>query len=277
MRMTKGATSPKMVAFLETVPLALIIIICFGGSCNNIFHVFGACGTTGIFQYGDTGAPDLLCLVAFREKIRDSRLHRDHKGWLSWPMTIIVFGIALTLTLGYIGSDKGLLAYIANSWIGHVLGGVLPGLLLLLVLSVFHRRDAGTAKTGTGSSHRRAAASTAAKTPEPASSTATPVPPPAEPVPSPAAPVAPVVPAAGTGEGDDGGAPPPPWTDEDLTAEARKEWIEHAAMGIRLSQGRFEMLLKQSPRGGAGRARVIKALGVVRAEMDTAEQAEAVS
>lgn len=277
MKMAKGATSPRMIAFLETVPLAVLLLIAFGGSCNNIFHVFGACGTNGVFQYGDTGAPDLLCLVAFREKIRDDRLHRDHKGWLSWPATIILFGIFLTLALGYLGSDKNMLSHLANSWTGHALGGVLPGSLLLLGLSMFHRRDAGTAKAGTVGGRRRAAAGTVAKATEAAASTATPVLPPAEPVPTPADPAPAAVPAASTGEGEgsgpnDDGQPPAERSFDLLLDEARKYRDELAARGEGISKDKIRLRLKVGNSTALELARVVKAEAA-----EAAERAEAVS
>lgn len=264
-KLAKAASSPKMTAILETAPLAGLILIAFGGSCSNIFRFFGACGTTGIFQYADTAGPDLLCLVAFREILRDRRLKREHKGWMSWPVLVVIFGIALTLALGYIGNDKTLLANIADHWMGH-LAGPLPGLLLLIALSLFHRRDTGTEAAGTKRDRRKAAASTGtAERPQ------------AAPVPPETAPAATVSTAPVPAEVPAGEESAQPWTDDDLVAEARRQWAEHAEMGVRLSQGRFEMALKQSPRGGAGRNRVIKALGVVRAEMDGApSEAEAV-
>lgn len=252
-RTVKIARSPRTTTLLETVPLIALAAISFGGSFGNIINFFGACGITGVFQYGDTACPDLLCLVAAREILRDRRICREKSGRVSWPMMVLVIGIAMTLALGFIGADKRLLAHIAGSWAGHI-PGLLPGAVLLLVLSILHRRDAGTAgASGTKSDRRKAGASTGTADTKPAAA-----------VPAPAgAPVPSRVPA---GEGS-----LQPWTDDDLIAEARRQWAEHAEMGVRLSQARFEMALKQSPRGGAGRPRVIEALKAVRAEMDGAD------
>ena len=63
----KIAKSPKMTVLLETVPVIALTGISFGGSCGNILNFFGECGIGGVFQYGDTACPDLLCLVGARE------------------------------------------------------------------------------------------------------------------------------------------------------------------------------------------------------------------
>ena len=260
-RTVKIAKSPKMTMLLETVPVIALTGISFGGSCGNIFNFFGACGIASVFQFGDTACPDLLCLVAAREILRDRRIGRVKKfGWITWPMVVLIIGIAMTLTLNFLGDDKAFLKWISGSEWAPV-AGLLPGAFLLLVLAIFHRRETGTAEaSGTKSERRTASAGTS--TPDPKITASVPAPA-LEPVPAKA--------AAGEGQ-------PQPWTDEDLVAEARSQWAEHAAMGVRLSQARFEMALRQSPRGGAGRPRVIKALTVVRAEMDGADdEAEAVA
>jgi hypothetical protein len=167
MKLAKATTSPKMTAILETAPLLALVAIAFVGSCGNVLHFFGACGITGVVQYGDTGCPDLLCLVAVREYLRDRRLGRNRKwGIVSWPILVLLIGIAMTLALGYIGNNKTMLAHISGSWIGHT-AGPLPGAVLLLALSLFHRRDAGTGTAGTKRDRTKAAPGTAPAGPEP--------------------------------------------------------------------------------------------------------------
>jgi hypothetical protein len=154
-RTVKIAKSPRITLFLETAPLLALVGIAFVGSCGNVLHFFGACGITGVVQYGDTGCPDLLCLVAVREYLRDRRLGRIRKwGWVSWPILVLLIGIAMTLALGYIGNDKTMLAHIAGSPVGHM-AGPLPGAVLLLALSLFHRRDSGTAAAAAAAKRKR--------------------------------------------------------------------------------------------------------------------------
>ena len=254
-RTVKIAKSAKTTMLLETVPVVALAGISFGGSCGNIFNFFGACGIEGVFQYCDTACPDLLCLVAAREILRDRRLGRKKKfGWATWPMVVLITGIATTLTLNFLGDDKVFLKWVSGSAWAPV-AGLLPGAFLLLVLAIFHRRETGTAEASGTKAERRKAS--------PGTSTAATAPVPAQRAAEPAAGAAPV---PGSGE-----EPAQPWTDEDLIEEARRQWREHAAMGVRLSQSRFEMALKQSPRGGAGRGRVIDALRAVRTEMDGAD------
>lgn len=257
-RTVKIAKSAKMTMLLETVPVIALTGISFGGSCGNIFNFFGACGIASVFQFGDTACPDLLCLVAAREILRDRRLSRAKKfGWITWPMVVLIIGIMMTLTLNFLGDDKAFLKWISGSAWAPV-AGLLPGAFLLLVLAIFHRRETGTAEaSGTRSERRKVTVGTGTADPKPAI-----------PVPAPAEVPVPAKTAAGEGRQQS-------WTDDDLVEEARRQWREHAEMGVRLSQARFEMALKQSPRGGAGRPRVIEALRVIRAEMDGADDGEA--
>lgn len=237
----KIAKSPRTTMFLETVPLLALIGIAFGGSYGNILNFFGASGITGVFQYGDTACPDLLCLVAAREILRDRRIGRRKSGYVSWPMVVLLIGIAMTLTLGYIGADRNLLAHIAGSWAGHI-SGLLAGAVLLLVLSILHRRDTGTAGVaGTRTERRKASAGTAA------------------PVPATSVPSAPVMPEpiAVTAKLAEGEARERSF--DELVAEARAYRDELAAAGERVSKDKLRLRLTI----GSG-----KALEVLRALKD---------
>jgi hypothetical protein len=230
-RTVKIAKSPKMTAFLETAPLAALATIAFSGSCGNIMHFFGACGITGVFRYGDTACPDLLCLAAVREIFRDRRLNRNRKfGWVSWPMLVLISGIAMTLVLGYIGDDKTMLATIAGSWVGHM-AGPLPGAVLLLALSMLHRRDTGTAGSGTGRRRGAGTAATGQKAGAPVPAAGIPVPA-ADELPVPAAPSREI--AASTAE-------PGERSDEELLRDARAYRDELAVKGERVSKEKLRL------------------------------------
>lgn len=251
---------PKMTALLETAPLVALAGISFGGSCGNILNFFSACGITGVIQYGDTACPDLLCLVAAREILRDRRIKRRRKyGWVSWPIVVMLVGIAMTLALGYIGADKKMLTHVATSWVGHG-SGLLPGAVLLLALSILHRRDAGTAE---GSSIKKAtrkqAAGGTASTALSGTEGVAPVPAAASSV---SQPVPVTEPAANTAE-------PGERTFEDLLREARAYRDELAAAGERLSKEKLRLRLTV----GSGKA--LELLRVLKEDEDPSATAEA--
>ena len=222
-RTVKIAKSPRTTTLLETVPVLALAGISFGGSCGNIFNFFGASGIEGVFQYGDTACPDLLCLVAAREILRDRRIGRERKsGWVTWPMAVLIIGIAMTLTLNFLGDDKTFLKWVSGSaWAP--IAGLLPGAFLLLVLAIFHRREAGTAEAaGTRTERRQSRAAGTVPV-------ASPVP---EPVPA----------VAAQGSGTDG-TEPPERTFEDLVAAARAYRDELAAAGERVTKDKLRLRL----------------------------------
>lgn len=225
----KIAKSPKMTVLLETVPVIALTGISFGGSCGNIFNFFGACGIGGVFQYGDTACPDLLCLVAAREILRDRRLGRERKfGWITWPMVVLIIGIAMTLTLNFLGDDKTFLKWVAGS-VWAPVAGLLPGAFLLLVLAIFHRRETSTAEAAGARTERR---KTQAGTGAAITKTAEPVP-----ARSPVLPPVPVAePAASTAELGERSF-------EDLLREARAYRDELAKTGERPSKDKLRLRL----------------------------------
>lgn len=236
-------------AIRENVPVMALAGIAFGASYGHIVELCGEHGPHGWKQYATAGVVDLLCIIGAEERQRDKRIGRPRNGRVSWPAVVLVTGIALTLLANIATAEPGPLGYFVAA---------LPAGALLLAVSVLERRASHEAPASTRTERRRGAASTGTADRKMA-----------DPVPAPAG--APV-PATATTAGEDS---PQPWTDHDLITEARKQWREHSAMGVRLTQSRFEMTLKKSPRGGAARGRVIKALGAVRAEMDAAPAEDA--
>jgi hypothetical protein len=242
--------SIPVTAIRENVPVMTLAGIAFGASYGHIVKLFGDHGPHGWVQYAGAATVDLLCIIAAEERQRDKRIRRPRRGrFVTWSAVVLIIGIAATLIANLATADPGPLGICVAAW---------PAAALLLAVSVLERRasfeaPAGTKvrrrgrSAGTGTEERQEAAPVPAqRIAEPAASTA----------PAPAVPAVP------------GEESPQPWTDDDLVAEARSQWVKHADMGVRLSQGRFEMALKESPRGGAGRSRVIEALKAVRAEMD---------
>ena len=233
---------PSGESLLDNGPILAMIGLAFGGSYDTIANFIGQYGTPGFLQYADAGCPDLLCFVAVREIMRDRRLRRDRQRLVSYPMVVFTIGLLETLTLNYVGNSRTPLGESSAQFWGHALA-LLAGTSLILSIILWHRRDDGAAA---GTDEQSAAVLTEPVPEQPVLT---------EPVPE---------------------QPPAPWTLEDLIIYARQEWTEHADRGVRLSQGRFEMLLKGHPRGGAARGRVIKAMKAVRAEFELGKADEAV-
>lgn len=146
-RNVKAARSARMVALLENAPILLLVAISFGGSYGNIARLFGECGAAGLLRFADAACPDLLCFVAAREILRDIRIKRatrDGKlGRLTWPVIVLVTGIAMTLALNYEAASEDI-GRITATILGHATA-LLPGVVLLLAISVLHRRESAAA------------------------------------------------------------------------------------------------------------------------------------
>jgi len=239
-----------------------MIGLAFGGSYDTIANFIGQYGTPGFLQYADAGCPDLLCFVAVREIMRDRRLRRDRQRLVSYPMVVFTIGLLETLTLNYVGNSRTPLGESSAQFWGHALA-LLAGTSLILSIILWHRRDDGAAA---GTDEQSAAVLTEPVPEQPVLTE----PVPEQPVLTEPVPEQPVLTEPVPEQ------PPAPWTLEDLIIYARQEWTEHADRGVRLSQGRFEMLLKGHPRGGAARGRVIKAMKAVRAEFELGKADEAV-
>lgn len=245
-----AAAEKNITVIRENVPVMALTGVAFGASYGHIAKLCGDYGPHGWVQYATAGCVDLLCIIGAEERQRDKRIGRPRKGAVSWPTLVLIAGIMVTLAANIATSDRHFLGYCVAAW---------PAGALLLAVSILERRTSHMTVPATFST--RAVARRRAQE----SGTGTALPAQAVPVPEQA------TSAAGTG-GAVSDEASQPWTDEDLVAEARRQWQEHAAMGVRLSQSRFELALKKSPRGGAGRTRVIDALKVVRAEAEAAAQ-----
>ena len=249
------ASRRNITTIRENVPVMALAGIAFGASYGHISKLCGEYGPRGWVQYATAGCVDLLCIVAAEERQRDRRIERTRIGrWVSWPTLVLVIGIALTLVANIATAQKDALGYFVAA---------LPAGALLLAVSVLERRVSHTAVPKASGTRM-----TARKQPqESGTGTAAPVPAETAAVPQRAA-----MAAAGGGAEDDAARA---WTDDELVTEARRLWAEHAAMGAKLTQSRFELALKNSERGGAGRPRVIEALKTVRAEAESAARDEA--
>lgn len=251
----KIARPARMVALLENVPILLLVAISFGGSYGNIARLFGECGAAGLLRFADAACPDLLCFVAAREILRDIRIKRatrDGKfGRMTWPVIVLITGIAMTLALNYEAASNNL-GRITAEVLGHATA-LLPGVVLLLGISVLHRRESGPASVtqGAGNTSRRPARVTES---QPA-------------VPEQAAPVtAPVTPETAAVAGESTRKR----TDEEWLTEVRKL---HAEQGDALSVRKLMPQLKLLG-GGSGIA-IAKATDMLRQVKAEAEAAQA--
>lgn len=124
----------QFIRFLSdnAVPLALAGIA-FGGSFDHWKNLAASHGQRGILAPAVAVCVDLGVYMAARERQRDLKIGRKRRGWTSWPTLVMTGGIALTLAGNVAGAQP-------TAW--GVITAVIPGMFLLLAISLMERRAA---------------------------------------------------------------------------------------------------------------------------------------
>jgi hypothetical protein len=111
--------------------------VAFAGSYSHLVALGQAHGVRGTLAYTTAGCVDAIVAMAARERQRDKRSGRQHRGVTSWPVVVLIGGVTLTLA--------GNLARAQHSPWGWVMAGI-PALALLLAISMIERRSADAAR-----------------------------------------------------------------------------------------------------------------------------------
>jgi hypothetical protein len=118
------------------VPLALAGIA-FGGSFTHWVRLAESHGQRGPLAPAVAICVDLGVYMAAAERQRDVRVGRERRGWASWPTLVMAGGIALTLA-GNVASAQ------RSPW--GIVTALIPGLFLLVSISLMERRTAHRAR-----------------------------------------------------------------------------------------------------------------------------------
>ena len=109
--------------------------IAFCGSFSHLVALSQTHGVHGALAYTTAGCVDAIVAMAARERQRDRRMGRRHRGLTSWPVIVLFGGVTLTLA--------GNLAMAQHSPWGWVMAGI-PATALLLAISMIERRAGHT-------------------------------------------------------------------------------------------------------------------------------------
>jgi len=103
----------------------------FLGSYSHLVALGQTHGVHGALPYTTAACVDAIVAMAARERQRDRRMGRRHRGLVSWPVVVLCGGVTLTLA--------GNLAMAQHSPWGWVMAGI-PATALLLAISMIERR-----------------------------------------------------------------------------------------------------------------------------------------
>ena len=142
-----------MSKFRESVPdnavPVILAAIAFGGSFAHWVKLVEHSGQLGIEALLTAVCVDLGAFMCARERARDIREGRKPKGWASWPTLAMAAAIILTLA-GNVASAQ------RTPW--GVISALIPGVFLLLAISLMERRSAERIRQAASAAERAAAA-----------------------------------------------------------------------------------------------------------------------
>ena len=116
------------------IPWALAVTAFFG-SYSHLVALGESHGLHGAIPYTTAACVDAIVAMAARERQRDRRTGRRHRGPVSWPVIVLCGGVTLTLA--------GNLAMAQPSPWGFVMAGI-PATALLVAISMIERRASHT-------------------------------------------------------------------------------------------------------------------------------------
>jgi hypothetical protein len=258
-----------------------LAIATFATSYSTIATFIGLYGKHGAVQYVGAACPDILCIIGVREYMRDRRIGREIKHWISYPMIVCAVGLFETVTFNHYGDINHALSTSEADWWNGALSFLITS-TLILVMMVIHRRESGP---------RAAARPVTAESREPGN-TEIEAPGNSGPGTAGAGNVGPETAVAGNGASGDAGQDKPkintppakvpetiisggadeesaaPWTPDELNAWA----LDTRRANGSLSVNEAVMLLKTHPRGGARRATIAEAVKYAREHSTEAGQ-----
>jgi hypothetical protein len=127
-------------------PPLVLAGIAFGGSFDHWVHLASEHGQHGVLAPAIAVCVDLGVYMATRERQRDARIGRARRGWMSWPTVVLVGGIGLTLA-GNVASAQ------RTPW--GITTALIPGLFLLVAISLMERRAAEAGRQALAAEARR--------------------------------------------------------------------------------------------------------------------------
>jgi len=135
----------REVAADNAVPL-ILTGIAFGGSFTHWVHLASTHGQRGLLAPAVAVCVDLGAYMAARERQRDLRLGRKRRGWVSWPTLVLAATIGLTLAGNLASAGRG-------PW--GIITALIPGVFLLIAISLMERRAAEEGRRRTAEAAKR--------------------------------------------------------------------------------------------------------------------------
>jgi hypothetical protein len=121
---------------LDSGPVLVLAVIAGAGSFTHIRDTAAEHGQTGWMSWAIAVCIDLTCVMAARERQHDKKTGRARRGLASWPVLVLIGGIALSL-----GANLAQAAPTVWGWIT----AATPAGAFLLAVSMLERRASHTA------------------------------------------------------------------------------------------------------------------------------------
>jgi hypothetical protein len=124
---------------LDTGPIVVLAAIAGAGSFTHIRDTAHDNGQTGTMSYAIAVCIDLTCVMAARERQRDTKTGRTKRGLISWPVLVLSGGIVLSLAANLQQAEPTL-------W-GRITAATPAGAFLIAVSMLERRASVGRTET----------------------------------------------------------------------------------------------------------------------------------
>ncbi|MEV8638767.1 DUF2637 domain-containing protein [Streptosporangium sp. NPDC051023] len=119
---------------LDSGPVLVLALIAGAGSFSHVRETATEHGQTGPMAWAVAVCVDLTCVMAARERQRDKKTGRERNGWVSWPTSVLVAGIVLSLAANLHQAEPSVWGWLTAAT---------PAAAFLVAVSMLERRATG--------------------------------------------------------------------------------------------------------------------------------------
>ncbi|MDP9865588.1 MULTISPECIES: DUF2637 domain-containing protein [Streptosporangium] len=119
---------------LDSGPVLVLALIAGAGSFSHVRQTAVEHGQTGPMAWAVAVCVDLTCVMAARERQRDKETGRERNGWVSWPTSVLVAGIVLSLAANLHQAEASVWGWLTAAT---------PAAAFLVAVSMLERRATG--------------------------------------------------------------------------------------------------------------------------------------
>lgn len=119
---------------LDSGPVLVLALIAGAGSFSHVRETAVEHGQTGPMAWAVAVCVDLTCVMAARERQRDKKTGRERNGWISWPTSVLVAGIVLSLAANLHQAEASVWGWLTAAT---------PAAAFLVAVSMLERRATG--------------------------------------------------------------------------------------------------------------------------------------